>query len=484
MLTSISLIRAFSIGIIEYSNFKQEKLVNSLEKEYSASLKNEKLSQKEKNTAKEKLDTARLMLNTLLSQLVAQGKITDEYAAQLAAGERMGKSLKGTFEKIGSKMTEFSTGIMDAAGGMENIFGKMDTKTEDTVSSVSEIAGGIGEAVSGFASGNYLQAAIGVVKTIGAVFAIGDKKREREIQREIKKVQQLQETYQALEKSIQDAYSFDSLTAGNKQMEANLKAQNESLRKMISAEDDKKKTDKGKIDEWNKQIAANNEMIKENAERLTESLGGLGSEANVKSAAENFASAWLDSFNEVGDGMKGLDNSWDDFINNMMKTQLAGRLSSKYFGKLFDQFDDMFAETSEGGENVVKSELDRLKGSWDVASEGFNEAAKKLMESLGLKPSGGEGELSGLSKGIANASEESILAVEALLNSLRSFVSDSNLQLKNLYLAFSSGDITSNPMLAELRAQTVQVTAINRLLSAVVGHGHPTYGGDFLKCGI
>lgn len=85
------------------------------------------------------------------------------------------------------------------------------------------------------------------------------------------------------------------------------------------------------------------------------------------------------------------------------------------------------------------------------------------------------GELSGLQRGIEGVSESTAQIIEALLNSMRFYVADSNTQLKTLVAAqLGSNDAnTPNPMLAQLQIVAKQTTAIYELFDSVVGTGHP-----------
>lgn len=143
----------------------------------------------------------------------------------------------------------------------------------------------------------------------------------------------------------------------------------------------------------------------------------------------------------------------------------------------------MFGEDSLGGENLTGEELDAFRKLYENYSELFDERAKAYMEALGIEPGTGgtTEELSGLSKGIQSITEETAQALEALLNSMRFFVSDSNTQLRNIYASLTSQDALQNPILAEMKIQTALIQSINTLFGSVIKSGHPKYGGAFIK---
>lgn len=74
--------------------------------------------------------------------------------------------------------------------------------------------------------------------------------------------------------------------------------------------------------------------------------------------------------------------------------------------------------------------------------------------------------MSELQKGIQGITEETAQALEALLNSTRAFVADSNLQLKNILMALTA-PAPENPFLLELKAQTEQLRTMNNLWNSL-----------------
>lgn len=289
------------------------------------------------------LEYEKKQLDIILKKLVAEGEITEETAEQIRNGQKLGKTLSDKFSEIGNNLSEFSSSITDVASNLENVFGTMSAGTADTISSIAEIAGGLGQTASGVARaianpadiGGYIQAVGGIAKTIGSLFNIKDKKKEREIQRQIKNIETLGKAYDELKEKMEAAWSADDLRTQTKDTVANLDQQIASYQAMIKAEQDKKKTDKDRINEWNDAIK---ELEKTKQEILNQEkieMGGIGGESEYKDAASSFVQAWLDAFNETGDGLKGLEENFDDFINNLFLKQASMRIANKFLEPLF-----------------------------------------------------------------------------------------------------------------------------------------------------
>lgn len=88
----------------------------------------------------------------------------------------------------------------------------------------------------------------------------------------------------------------------------------------------------------------------------------------------------------------------------------------------------------------------------------YNEAAEEIFNQIGWEP-GGKANLSALTQGITQISEETANELSAILNSVRFFVANQTSDItaiRNILETefLSSGDGSSNPMLIELKSQT------------------------------
>lgn len=464
---------------------EQSSLVALREEEYNNAVKLYGVNSDQAKKAKTRLNLAKDILSASEGELKEQQEISKNLLDQIKSAENLRKKLSIAFESAGQYANELSSAINDIAGSLEGIFGTMSDKMTDTISSFTEIVGGVGEMASGAGRllsgdiiGGSIQAIKGLVGTISSIFQIGDKKKEREIQRQIELVEKLQQSYEKLEKAIEDAYSSTSIKVANDMALASINQQIAAYEKMIAAESDKKKTDQDRIDEWEQTIEDLREEQQQLQENFYEQVGGFGSESAYKSAAEEFANAWYDAFLETGDGLSGLEESFDDFMNNVVKKQLLMRGTEKILEPLLKMIDNAVADTI-----LSKEEYDEITKEFDEnVKEKLDELYKMIVGQYGIEGGQGEtGELSSLSKGIQGLSESTAQALEALLNSMRFFVADSNTQLKSILAALTSQDAVQNPMLAELKMQTKLVSSINSLFASVIGNGHPNYGGKFLK---
>ena len=311
---------------------EQNKIVTSAKQEYDEASKTYGALSGQAALKYEVYRTEKDKLDVILKELEAEGKITEDTAKQIRNGEKATKTLQDQFHSISQGFSEVSSAISETYE-MLNDWGlniEMSDETKEVVDGLSKIGSSL-DSIDVTRPLSVIKGTMGVIggigKTIGGIFGWGtkDKRLQREIERQQKIVERLQNAYNDLKESMENAFDIEKLKEYNDKIVENLKAQNESLRAMIKAEQDKKKTDNNKIEEYRRQIEANNKAIKEAEQSLTEQLGGFGSQSNYKSAAEAFAEAWVDAYNEGSDALDALNDKFNDYFNNMLKKQLTAR---------------------------------------------------------------------------------------------------------------------------------------------------------------
>ena len=470
---------------------EQNKIVTTAKQEYDEASKTYGALSGQAALKYEAYRTEKAKLDVILKELIAEGKITEETAEQIRNGDKAKKTLQDQLHSIGQGFSEVSSTISETYE-MLNDWGlniNMSDEVQEVVGGMDKIGSSLGS-IDLTRPFSVVKGTMGVIggigKTLGGIFGWGtkDKRLQREIEKQQKIVERLQDAYNDLKESMENAFDIEKLSEYNDKIVENLKAQNASLRAMIKAEQDKKKTDNDKIEEYRKQIEANNKAIKEAEETLTEQLGGFGKQSNYKSAAEAFADAWVDAFNEGSDALVALNDKFDDYFNNMLKKQLTARAASRYIQPILDAFDAAVAKGSEGGNDgleVTKEELENIKKLKDTNLELFNEYAKGLMEVLGVSPTGSSN-ISALQQGIKSVTEATAQAIESIINSIRYYVAqqqadiriirDTLLEKLGNSINAITQDNSSSPVLVELRLQTTILTDIRDTLSSCVRGGH------------
>lgn len=390
---------------------------------------------------------------------------------------------EGKTQKAVQDICDISTA---AANGILQIMDALGQSSEELSLAINALDN-IGQIVGNIYAKNWAGVVSGATGLIGTMINLfsGDRSKQKQIEKQERAIKRLQWAYEDLKEAMDNAWSAADLLINKNDMVDNLKATNASLSSMISLERSKKNSNQDQIEEWQRQIQENNKAIKELEQTVTEQMGGFGSDSNFKSAAQEFADAWVDAFNEGSDALEALEGKFDDYFNNLLKKQLMMRAADKYIQPILAAFDKAVAEGEAGGNNgldVTEEELNRIKELKDINLALFDEYAKGLMEILGVSPKTSAA-LSDLQQGIQSLSESTGQALESLLNSIRFFVAQQSTDVAAIRQLLAAGSglntttDTNTPMLKELQAQTNYLSKMYSLWSSVIkSGGHPKAG--------
>ena len=414
----------------------------------------------------------------------------------LVAAEKQRKQLEaqektlGDGLKMANDLYDAFKGLYEVLGGDEDspaaIFAEMGMNMANTIIQTMQLQIQLNLAAqSAQGLGAAMNKAMGIVgwivmgvqlitQALSAIIQAHDKALENTIQDNLEYVEKLQRAYEKLEKQIEDAYSVGAIQTSYDLAKRNMNQQLRATQNMIEMEEKKKKKDEDRIKDWKNEIEDMNEQLRELEEQRLEDLGGLGSDANYKSAAEDFTEAWFDAYREVGDGIGGLEDTFNEFIDNVVKKQLLMRGTNKLLEPVLRMIDKAVDDGM-----VTTREMAEINEKWNNDTK---DALNSYYQSIYQMYEGmitGAGELSELSKGIQNITEPQAAAIEAYLNSMRYFVSDSNRVLKEIQQQMTVGN--NNPMVSELKAQTQLIRTIDENLSSVIGKGNSSHTGAYLK---
>lgn len=389
------------------------------------------------------------------------GKMTQGAGAVIGIIDKIVKGIDDSIQATADLFNEIkdiasSYGVDTESGGWQDL--------SIAMSSLSEMSTNVSNSWNSFKSGDFAGAAVSAIKAVGSVIkginAIHDAKYERKIKRQQENIESLQDAYEILKEKIDKAWDITSLNNATKQTTQNIDQQIRSYQEMINAEQKKKDTDDERIKEWNEAIKELQKTKEEIIKQEQMDLGGIGGESEYRDAAESFVQAWMDAFNETEDGLKALNENFNDFIENLIVKQATMRLAQGRLKKLFEEIDKSVTEGSAGGINLTKDELANINAIADTALAGLNDDLLALMETLGYKGKGKTAELSALTQAVQSVTETTAEELAALLNSVRFFVSQQTTDISAIRAlldaryGLEAEYSDSNPMLVELRAQT------------------------------
>ena len=234
------------------------------------------------------------------------------------------------------------------------------------------------------------------------------------------------EVYEKSVEKIADAYAKVAYTAdkalggkkydeSRKQLE-NLAEQQILIQKQINEEQSKKKTDHGKIEEWQRQIQ---EIAEEMATIINEMLENI-----IGYTAADLASELGDAFFEAAKQGEDAMEAWHKKVNDIVADVLQRMLVQKYLeeriGGIFDRYKkEWFGNdgTFKGIDTVIGS-MNGFAGELNQVGEEFNAIYQGLSDSL-KNYFTGDAEREGTSKGIATASQDSVDENNARLTTIQ-----------------------------------------------------------------
>lgn len=409
------------------------------------------------------------------------GKMTQGAGAVIGIIDKIVKGIDDSIQATADLFNEIkdiasSYGVDTESGGWQDL--------SIAMSSLSEMSTNVSNSWNSFKSGDFAGAAVSAIKSVGSVIkginAIHDAKYERKIKRQQKNIESLQDAYEILKEKIDKAWDITSLNNATKQTTQNIDQQIRSYQEMINAEQKKKDTDDERIKEWNEAIKELQKTKEEIIKQEQMDLGGIGGESEYRDAAESFVQAWMDAFNETEDGLKALNENFNDFIENLIVKQATMRLAQARLKNLFDMIDKSVTEDSDGGISITQKELADIYAEATTSMKGLNEDLLSFVETLGYKPSK-KANLSALTQSIQGVTEQTADKLAAILESVRFFVATQTSDITAIHNILEteymqSGGGSSNPMLIELKSQTEYLKLMSDNFESILSYSGNSKG--------
>ena len=263
-----------------------------------------------------------------------------------------------------------------------------------------------------------ISAIIASVAALGMIMSnLSTAKANREIENQQEIVDNLEKAYKRLEKAMEDSFGSDYIYNYQEQMK-NLQAQADAYQKMADAERSKgHKADDDKIKEYEESMDDVLEKMDEMKHQLSEFFSGT----DLTSAAEDFAQSWIDAYREFSSTTSAMKDKFKEMIDNMIVKSVAGQMMQKILKPVFDAIEDY----SEDGELSV-DDIAKIAELTTAVNEDIQTSFTALMDrftAAGMNIRATGSTLSGISKDIAGASEESINALAAGINTQNFYMS-------------------------------------------------------------
>lgn len=333
--------------------------------------------------------------------LKAEQKRTD---AQAGLNKKLGDlgSKTSKYAKIGvDAVNDIREAFDDLGVSLDNDFGDTLDKLQQSFEGINKTAEGAAQ----FASGDYVGGTIkmigGIIKTFSGWFN-NDKKKERAIKREKEALDSLKNTYEELSHAIDRVFKAKEYSDQTKLIQ-NLEQQKIHLQNMIRQEGAKKKSDQGKITDWQNQINQINRSIIDLKDNLVKDV----LQTDLSSFATKIGDALVDAFGRGANAAKDLEKVAGDVLKNMLKHQLDLMLQKRYSGTLERLFKTTGLNDDGTGtfKGISRQDQERFKEEIKNASQianSFLEGYKEIFAGIGEDNESLKGAIKGMSEQTAD----------------------------------------------------------------------------------
>ena len=361
---------------------------------------------------------------------------------------------------------------------------------------ISGIVGGAGTTATGIGqilSGQWAQGLANVVKGLSEVaLGIFDAsyvervaKANAEIAKQSDILEDLTKSYETLKRTAEDAFGTEYLDNYSDRL-AQLYAMQAAYQAQADAERAKgKKEDVEATKDYEKQAQEVADQIAEMYGEISERFTGT----DLGSAARDFADAWIEAYKSFGNTADAIGERFSEMIDNMVAESVIAGVMKSALKPVFDMIDKMTDDDFYDPNfwQNLSTKVEEATANADVGATN----AMNMLESMGINIRELGAGLTGISKDIATASEESILGLAAGINTQNFYISQIHAAVLRMEMLMQNGgsgvniqdlitiqnqhlahlpNIAANTAgtLAECQAILVQVTTIAENLSRVI----------------
>lgn len=362
-------------------------------------------------------------------------------------------ALAGMFDSAGKAGNQLKGTISDVTSTLEALGVEGTEEIGHAIQALDGLASGAQDAIMGYMSGNPVQMVAGTVKAIGSVvnFFAGanDRRAERSIKKHQENVKNLTSAYKELEWQISKALAGNVYKHQQASIE-NMKQQQRELQGMIRAERSKKKTDHGKIKEWQEQIKELNRSIEDTIDGMKKSL----LDTDVKAIASQLGDAIVGAFESGKDAATAWGDTVKNIVNNLVKNMLIQKVLQEPIDKIISKYTSKWVDKNGvfKGFDVVIGDIDRLSGELGGLYPQLEQAINALKEKLNLSALDNDTSLTGAVKSV---SEETASIVAGQLNAMRINQGEANniLRQQLAMLSVIAQNTSYNRFLAEIHKE-------------------------------
>ena len=290
-------------------------------------------------------------------------------------------------------------------------------------------------------SGDVIGAAVDTVSSIVSIFVNVQRDKIKQLDKAIESQQDiihdLEYSYGRLEHAMQKAFGTDYIYNYNKQLEA-LQARQAAYEEQARLEEEKGKSrDKKKIEEYKNAARDTADQIADMQSQLSEFMTGT----DLTSAAKEFAESWIEAYKEFGSTTDAMKEKFNDMIENMVVNSLAAQLIQGILQPIFDQIDTA-SRDGELSAQEIAAISEQIPSRVDMINNAMSTMMNELLAS-GVNLRDQASSMTGISRSIAGASEESINGLAAGINTQNFYMQHIDANVTAILATLTGGTTTA-----------------------------------------
>lgn len=408
---------------------------------------------------------------------VAQGEVTDEAKKSADAAARNAGEWKDIQKNIAIAREEiagYSSVLSNLAGVIEKALSVfVSDDAADYARRAAEVFGTFADALKNVAesaakatlgdvAGALQSGSEGILGMVSAGLQLSDMIAQikldewnKQMSEQDKIIQSLEHSYDRLGRAIERSFGTDYIYNYSESMEI-LLAQQEAYLKQAEiqaevAQNASRQADREAAAEQEKQLRQTAADVGNEINNLREKMQEFYAGTSLTSAAEEFADAWLEAYRQFGNTSDAIKEKMEDMINNLIVKASLAKVAEQVLQPFFDALTTA-AETNTLTENIPQL-VNLLNSKTGELNNSLN-AMGQILRASGINLRGTVGNLSGISRDIATASEESILALAAGINTQNFYMSyvptiSADLKMIAEIMTAGSGQVTSTTVTPE-----------------------------------
>ena len=247
------------------------------------------------------------------------------------------------------------------------------------------------------------------------LFNSRDRKAEKSIKKHEEAVTRLGRAYTALEHAVDKALG-ETVYQNQSALIQNLRQQQNEIQGMINDEISKKKTDWGRVEEFQERYAEAGRQIEDIIAEITKSI----TQTSAGDLANELKDALIEAFESGEDAAKVFGDVADNVLKNAVSNALKLQFLEKPLQNAIKQLQKDMGFDAEGNgsfDGLTQAEQDRFKAAVAAAGQNFK-AAMDMYKDLFAELED-ESDPTSLSGAIKGASQESIDLLAGQTNAVR-----------------------------------------------------------------